>query len=233
MKKGFLKLKGFKGSYDSANESLLDNYDRHGSKIGASSPQQYLNKAREFAKSLSDVKEMNCHGYTEYVTGYAKNGKYIIFDDNKNILSFGSVYHNDYIMHQFLIVDNQFLKENTGKMVPRDELPGKSWLNIHADILLFIWNTLKIMKCYNYKNEKEVSGLLYDSRTYIHNDQLEVFLKIIKIWLSFIELAGEKIKINQYNEEYDKTLVRDELQSLYELVQDALLTGRNILHLGI
>lgn len=137
------------------------------------------------------------------------------------------------IMHQFLIIDNQFLKENTGRLVPSDKLPSKPLLNIHDDVILFIWNTLKIMKCYNYKNEKEVAGLLYDSRTYIHNDQLKVFLKILEIWLSFIELAGEKIRINQYNEEYDTKIIKEELTSLYDLVQDALLTGRNILHLGI
>ncbi len=84
-----------KGSYDSANESLLDNYDRHGAEVGASSPQQYLNKAKEFAKHLRGAKHTTSHGYTDHATRYWKNGRYIILDENKNILSFGSVNHND------------------------------------------------------------------------------------------------------------------------------------------
>ena len=87
-----------KGTFDNENASLLDHFDRHGAEVGATTPEQYLNKAKGFAQNLK-----RCHKRPSYnkktgeLTGirYTKNGKYVILDINtKEILSFGAENHN-------------------------------------------------------------------------------------------------------------------------------------------
>jgi hypothetical protein len=66
-----------KGSYNSANASLLDHYDRHGAGVGAFSPLQYLYKAKEFAKNLKRARFVGfVEGETPGVKRWVKNGRY-------------------------------------------------------------------------------------------------------------------------------------------------------------
>ena len=80
-----------KGSYDTVKDSLVDHYYRHGAEVGATDLENYLNKAQGFAKNLKNAKKSyNPNGFTEGAIRYEKNGKYIILDPDKNILSFGA-----------------------------------------------------------------------------------------------------------------------------------------------
>jgi hypothetical protein len=91
------KIEGWSaGSHDSANDSLLAHFKRHGVEVGAHTPEQYLNKAKNFAKNLKGTRNAGpVPGYTNDVTRYIKNGKYIDLDPDKNIVSFGSINHVD------------------------------------------------------------------------------------------------------------------------------------------
>jgi hypothetical protein len=137
------------------------------------------------------------------------------------------------IMHEFVIVDEQFVIKNTGRLVPLAELPTENTIQVHDDVILFIWNTLKLVKCRNYQNEKEIFGLYYDGRSYIHFEQLELFSKIILNWLSFVDLISEKFIINNQNDGYDKLIIKDDLEKLSMLVEKALREKRWILHVGV
>jgi len=138
------------------------------------------------------------------------------------------------LMHQFCIVDEIFIMKYTGRLVFLADLPMENNINIHDDVILFIWNSLKILKCRNYKNEKEKYGLYYDGSSYIHFEQLELFYKIISIWLSFIDLIDKKfIIINERNDECEKAIIKDDLEKLSKLIKKAIDEKKSILHFGI
>jgi adenylate kinase len=137
------------------------------------------------------------------------------------------------IMHEFITVDEHFVIKNTGRLVPLAELPAEHTIQVHDDVILFIWNTLKLIKCRNYKNENEMFGLSYDGRSYIHFEQLALFSKIILNWLSFVDLINEKFIINNQNDEYDKLVMRNDLEKLLRLAEKALQEKRWILHIGV
>jgi len=137
------------------------------------------------------------------------------------------------IMHEFIMVDEPFVIKNTGRLVPLAELPAEDTIEVHDDVILFIWNTLKLMKCRNYKNEKENSGLYYDGRSYIHFEQLALFSKIILNWLSFVDLINDKFIINNQNDEYDKSIIKDDLEKLLRLAEKASREKKWILHIGV
>lgn len=87
-----------KGTFDNANASLLYHFKEHGEEVGATSPEQYLNKAKGFKQNLKRA-EGPFKSYDKFGnhTGWKwiKKDKYIILDLNKDkILSFGSKYHN-------------------------------------------------------------------------------------------------------------------------------------------
>jgi len=137
------------------------------------------------------------------------------------------------IMHEFIIVDEQWVIKNTGRLVPLAELPTEDNIQVHDDVILFIWNTLKLVKCRNYKNEREIFGLSYDGRSYIHFEQLALFSKIILNWLSFVDLMNEKFIINNQNDEYDKIIIKDDLEKLLRLAEKASREKKWILHIGV
>jgi hypothetical protein len=137
------------------------------------------------------------------------------------------------IMHGFIIVDDQFITNNTGHPVFLADRDKEEKIQIHDDIILFVWNTLKLLRCRNYKNEKEIFGLFYDGESYIYNDQLELFSKIIMLWLSFADLAGEKIIINRKGDEYESALFRDDLKKLLGMIKKALREKKSMLHIGV
>jgi len=137
------------------------------------------------------------------------------------------------IMHNFIIVDEQFVIKNTGRLVQSAEFPAENNIQVHDDVILFIWNTLRLMKCRNYKNEKEKFGLYYDGRSYIHFEQLELFSKIIFNWLSFVDLINEKFIINNQDDECSKSIIEDDLKKLSMLIEKALQEKKWILHIGV
>ena len=137
------------------------------------------------------------------------------------------------IMHEFIMVDEPFVIKNTGRLVPLAELPAEDTIEVHDDVILFIWNTLKLLKCRNYKNEKENFGLYYDGRSYIPFEQLELFSRIILNWLSFVELINGKFIINNQNDECDQFIIKDDLDTLSALIKKALQEKKWILHIGV
>jgi hypothetical protein len=79
-----------KGSYDSPEDSLINHYEKHKEEVGASSPEQYANKAKNFASNLKGATSKPVDGETPDVVRYYKNGKYIdIQKTTKKIISFG------------------------------------------------------------------------------------------------------------------------------------------------
>jgi hypothetical protein len=85
------KVEGWgEGSFGSENDSLLDHFDRHGAKVGAFSPEQYLYKAKEFAKHLKGARYIGpVEGVTPGVKRWVKHGLNIDIAPNKDIISFG------------------------------------------------------------------------------------------------------------------------------------------------
>ena len=77
------------GSYGSPEESLQAHYNKHKDEVGAKDAEQYLRKAEDFAKNLRGATKKSVPGYTDGVTRYYKNGKYIDLDPDGNIISFG------------------------------------------------------------------------------------------------------------------------------------------------
>ncbi len=81
-----------KGSFDNAEDSLLKHYAKHGAEVGATSPEQYLRKAEEFARTAKKgSSKSSVSGAVEGVTRYRKNGKYIDIAPDGSIISFGKV----------------------------------------------------------------------------------------------------------------------------------------------
>ncbi len=81
-----------KGSFDNAEDSLLKHYAKHGAEVGATSPEQYLRKAEEFARTAKKgSSKSSVPGAVEGVTRYRKNGKYIDIAPDGSIISFGKV----------------------------------------------------------------------------------------------------------------------------------------------
>ncbi len=78
------------GSFGSAFDSLMKHFKRHGAEVGASSFEEYLIKATEFAKRLKGARTKEIFGDTPNVTRYYKNGKYIDMTPDGKIISFGS-----------------------------------------------------------------------------------------------------------------------------------------------
>ncbi len=77
------------GSFGSSEDSLQKHYEKHGKEVGATSTEQYLNKAKAFATNLRGAQTENISGATNGVTRYYKNGKYIDMTNDGKIISFG------------------------------------------------------------------------------------------------------------------------------------------------
>ena len=84
-----------KGTFPSANDSLLYHFKIHGEEVGETSIQQYLNKAEGFKQNLKRVHPIPVEGETSGVLRYRKNGKYIDIAPNGDIISFGKVGNED------------------------------------------------------------------------------------------------------------------------------------------
>lgn len=69
--------------------SLEKHYQKHGEEVGAKDKEQYLRKAQEFKRNLKNARKAHVPGYTEGVTRYYKNGKYIDLAPDGSIISFG------------------------------------------------------------------------------------------------------------------------------------------------
>lgn len=77
------------GSFGLSEDSLQKHFEKHGKEVGATSAEQYLNKAKAFATNLRGSRAVNINGATDGVTRYYKNGKYIDISSDKKIISFG------------------------------------------------------------------------------------------------------------------------------------------------
>ena len=79
-----------KGSFDSEQESLEWHYSKHGAEVNATSWEQYLRKAQEFARTCKKgSKKRKVEGGVEGVFRYLENGKYIDLAPDGTIVSFG------------------------------------------------------------------------------------------------------------------------------------------------
>ena len=81
-----------KGSFESIMDSLEYHYKKHGKEVGANSMEEYLRKAKEFAKTAKKRnKGRLVKGKTVGTKRYSKNGKYIDLTPNGDIVSFGRI----------------------------------------------------------------------------------------------------------------------------------------------
>ncbi|WP_308008851.1 hypothetical protein [uncultured Fusobacterium sp.] len=79
-----------KGSFESSERSLKYHFERHGKEVGAKDIDQYVRKAKEFAKTAKkNSRHWPVDGETPDVTRYVKNGKYIDLTPKGDIISFG------------------------------------------------------------------------------------------------------------------------------------------------
>ena len=86
------------GTFESPEQSFLYHYEKHGKEVGADSFESYLNKAKEFSSRLKGAYEVNLKKRgivlkpTEGHVKHIRNGKFIIFDQHRKIVSFGKVW---------------------------------------------------------------------------------------------------------------------------------------------
>jgi RHS repeat-associated protein len=73
---------------DTISASIRYHYGEHGAELGAKSVWQYLRQAQEFANNLKGAAKRDLG---DGKTRYWKNGRYIILDSAKRIISFGLV----------------------------------------------------------------------------------------------------------------------------------------------
>lgn len=81
--------KWHKGTFGSVEDSLNYHFKKHGSEVGATSIEQYINKAEQFTKNLRRAKVKILNEPTPGVKRYYKNGKYIDIAPDGTIISFG------------------------------------------------------------------------------------------------------------------------------------------------
>lgn len=85
-----IKTTWHEGSKNTPEESLQKHFEKHGKEVNAETAEQYLNKAKAFSENLKGARVVvNVGKYTEGVTRYYKNGKYIDIAPDKRIISFG------------------------------------------------------------------------------------------------------------------------------------------------
>ena len=78
------------GSFDSAEESLDYHFSKHGEEVGATSREQYLRKAEEFARTVKKGSTKSyVDGAVEGTIRYKKNGKFIDIAPDGSIISYG------------------------------------------------------------------------------------------------------------------------------------------------
>lgn len=76
------------GTFEKIGASIAYHLEKHGAEVGAGSVWQYLRKAEGFAKNLKGAATTTLE---DGATRYTKNGKYVILDESKKILSYGTV----------------------------------------------------------------------------------------------------------------------------------------------
>jgi hypothetical protein len=80
-----------KGSFDSALDSAKQHFRKHGAEVGAKDLAQYIRKAEEFARNLRGATKQAVEGFTNGVTRYMKNWKYVDLAPDGSIISFGKL----------------------------------------------------------------------------------------------------------------------------------------------
>ena len=79
-----------KGSFDTEEDSLRSHFDKHKDEVNAKTPEEYLRKAEEFARTAKKgSSKSRVSGAVEGVIRYKKNGKYIDLVPDGSIISFG------------------------------------------------------------------------------------------------------------------------------------------------
>jgi hypothetical protein len=68
------------GTFETAEESLVYHYKKHGEEVRSTSMKQYLDKAEQFSKNIRRVKPSLVQGNTPNVMRYRKLGKFIDID---------------------------------------------------------------------------------------------------------------------------------------------------------
>ncbi len=79
-----------KGSHKDSEASIKKHFKKHGQEVGAKDWQQYVRKAKEFARTAKKGSiKSNVPGEVKGVIRYKKNGKYIDLAPDGTIISFG------------------------------------------------------------------------------------------------------------------------------------------------
>ena len=75
------------GTFEKIGASIAYHFEKRGEEVGAKDVWQYLRKAEGFAKNLKGAEKK---ALEDGATRHTKNGKYVILDENKKILSYGT-----------------------------------------------------------------------------------------------------------------------------------------------
>ena len=77
-----------RGSFKTLSDTIAYHFEQHGGEVGAENVLQYLRKAYEFSRNLKGAAKKYLE---EGSIRYEKNGRYLIKDEEGNILSFGMI----------------------------------------------------------------------------------------------------------------------------------------------
>ncbi|PKN95793.1 MAG: hypothetical protein CVU43_24035 [Chloroflexi bacterium HGW-Chloroflexi-5] len=135
------------------------------------------------------------------------------------------------LVHNFYLVNKEFLEKNTDNISPKALNKEKS-VSVEDDIILFIWETMKWIQTQNYAHKK-MWGLNYDGMTIIPFEEIQVLKHLIKTWIVMFSFAPSLLTISKTKEGIRKEVLNEELNAFVALLDEALNTNSLIVHIGI
>jgi hypothetical protein len=140
------------------------------------------------------------------------------------------------LTHEFYRVPEEFISKFSHKEISRTDIKDCSTpLEIHDDIIRFIFRTLKWIKVRNYASKEDHDGLYYHGISIIYPDQIEIFHNIIAGWKCLFDHAPEIVYPNEHAK--DITMKRgdviEELNELTDFLIKIIKSKDCLIHSGI
>jgi hypothetical protein len=140
------------------------------------------------------------------------------------------------LTHEFYNVSDEFIKTVSQKKVSRSDVRNYSRpFEVHDDIILFIFGTLKWIEVHNYTNKKVQYGLYYHGISIIYPDQIKIFHNIILNWKSMFNYALEVISpyknIEEIKMQREEIIV--ELNKFGNFLISVIEKKEYLIHIGI
>jgi hypothetical protein len=140
------------------------------------------------------------------------------------------------LTHEFYHVSEDFIKKFFHKEILRVNVKNCSRpLEIHDDIIQFIFRTLRWIKVKNYTNKEEQNGLYYHGISIIYPDQIKILYNVIVNWKCLFGYAPEIFHHDEYAEDItmQREQVIEELNKLIDFLSEIIKNGDYLIHSGI